>query len=80
VAKLNEYLTIGEAADLLGVSKDTLRRWDRAGKLKARRHPITDYRLYLRQELAAWLKRLKSGARRRQGTAKKPKFVQRSRA
>ena len=29
-----------------GVSKDTLRRWDRAGKLEARRHPITGYRLY----------------------------------
>ena len=41
VAKLNEYLTVGEAAAFLGVSKDTLRRWDRAGKLEARRHPIT---------------------------------------
>ena len=45
MAKLNEYLTVGEAAQVLGVSKDTLRRWDRAGKLEARRHPITGYRL-----------------------------------
>ena len=51
MAKLNEYLTVGEAAELLGVSKDTLRRWDRAGKLKARRHPITGYRLYLKGDL-----------------------------
>jgi len=80
VAKLSEYLAIGEAANLLGVSKDTRRRWDRAGKLKARRHPITDYRLYLRQELAAWLKRLKSGTERRQGSAKKRKLGGRSRA
>jgi len=56
MAKLNEYLTVGEAAELLGVSKDTLRRWDRAGKLKARRHPITGYRLYLRRELEALLR------------------------
>ena len=63
MAKLNEYLTVGEAAELLGVSKDTLRRWDRAGKLKARRHPITGYRLYLRDELSAWLKRLKAETR-----------------
>ena len=27
-------LTIGEAASALGVSADTLRRWDRAGRLK----------------------------------------------
>jgi excisionase family DNA binding protein len=51
MAKLNEYLTVGEAAEFVGVSKDTLRRWDRAGKLTARRHPITGYRLYLRREL-----------------------------
>ena len=30
-------LTIGEAARELGVSGDTLRRWDRAGKLRTRR-------------------------------------------
>ena len=30
-------LTIGEAASALGVSADTLRRWDRAGKLKTKR-------------------------------------------
>lgn len=63
MAKLNEYLTVGEAAELLGVSKDTLRRWDRAGKLTARRHPVTGYRLYLREELAAWLKTLKAETR-----------------
>jgi molybdopterin-binding protein len=31
-------LTIGEAAAALGVSTDTLRRWDRDGKLKTRRN------------------------------------------
>jgi molybdopterin-binding protein len=30
-------LTIGEAARALGVSADTLRRWDRAGKLRTTR-------------------------------------------
>jgi molybdopterin-binding protein len=30
-------LTLGEAARAIGVSADTLRRWERAGKLRARR-------------------------------------------
>ncbi|MEA2458649.1 MAG: hypothetical protein QOC95_1621 [Thermoleophilaceae bacterium] len=30
-------LTLGEAARVLGVSADTLRRWDRAGKLRTTR-------------------------------------------
>jgi molybdopterin-binding protein len=30
-------LTLGEAAKIIGVSQDTLRRWDRAGKLHTHR-------------------------------------------
>jgi molybdopterin-binding protein len=32
-----ELLTLGEAAKAIGVSQDTLRRWDRAGKIRIRR-------------------------------------------
>jgi molybdopterin-binding protein len=35
--KKNDGLTIGEAASALGVSADTLRRWERAGKVRASR-------------------------------------------
>ena len=48
---LKDYLTVGEAARLLGVSASTLRNWDKMGKLHARRHPINGYRLYSREEL-----------------------------
>lgn len=48
---LKDYLTVGEAAFTLGVSRSTLRNWDKAGKLKPYRHPINSYRLYSRQEL-----------------------------
>jgi molybdopterin-binding protein len=34
---VSEALTLGEAAKALGVSQDTLRRWDRAGKLRTQR-------------------------------------------
>jgi len=53
---LKDYLTVGEAATTLGVSRSTLRNWDKAGKLKAFRHPMNGYRLYRRSELEALLK------------------------
>ncbi len=31
---------------ILGVTPVTLRRWDNAGKLKAKRHPMNNYRIY----------------------------------
>ncbi len=54
-------LTVGQAADLLGVSISTLRNWDRQGKFVAARHPINGYRIYspdsvllLRDKIAAY--------------------------
>ena len=46
--KLDEYLTVAQAAGFLGVSASTLRNWDRSGKLLAIRHPVNGYRLYRR--------------------------------
>jgi molybdopterin-binding protein len=34
---MSERLTLGEAAKAIGVSQDTLRRWDRSGKLHTQR-------------------------------------------
>jgi len=56
----NDYITINQASKLLGVSSSTLRNWDAASKLKARRHPINGYRLYLKSELENLLKELNS--------------------
>lgn len=44
------YLTLGEAAKALGVSADTLRRWDRAGKLATVRD-ASNRRLVSREEV-----------------------------
>jgi excisionase family DNA binding protein len=49
--KLGDYLTVGEAAERLGVSPWTLRYWDRTGKLVPTRHPLSRYRLYRRELL-----------------------------
>lgn len=39
-------VTVKEAAEILGVSIQTLIRWDSKEKLKAVRHPMNNYRLY----------------------------------
>lgn len=41
-----EYFSVSEVADILSVSKETLRRWDVSGKLKPQRHPMNNYRVY----------------------------------
>ncbi|MAZ39478.1 MAG: DNA (cytosine-5-)-methyltransferase [Legionellales bacterium] len=43
---MKEYYQIAEVADILGVSKETLRRWDKKGELIPIRHPINNYRVY----------------------------------
>ncbi len=48
---LNAYLKIKQAAKLAGVHPDTLRRWERAGKLTVFRHPVNGYRLFVREDI-----------------------------
>jgi len=53
-----EYLKIHEAAELLKVTKQTLRNWDKKSKFKPNRHPINNYRLYKRSDLDKLLKKI----------------------
>ena len=46
-----KLLTLSEVADMLSVSKETLRRWDTSGKLASVRHPINGYRMYKKADL-----------------------------
>src|SRR3954447_25253316 len=46
----SEDLTLGEAARAIGVSVDTLRRWERAGKLRTKRDS-SNRRLVPRREI-----------------------------
>jgi len=46
-----ELLTIREAAELLSVSIDTLRRWDKSGKLVATRKDGGTHRYYAKEDL-----------------------------
>lgn len=49
----NKLYTVAQVADLLSVSKQTVRNWDRNGKLKAIRHPMNGYRMYPENQVLA---------------------------
>lgn len=53
--RLEDYVQIKEAAILLGVAPNTLRNWERNGKLAVYRHPMNGYRLFKRSDLEAIL-------------------------
>jgi DNA (cytosine-5)-methyltransferase 1 len=48
---MKDYLSLSETAEYLGKSKETLRRWDNSGKLTAFREPISQYRIYKKDQL-----------------------------
>ncbi len=58
MTQFKEFLTVSEAAQVLGVDPMTLRRWDNAKKLVAQRHPYNNYRLYKKSEIDQVLKQL----------------------
>lgn len=53
--KLSEYVKIAEAAEILGVSQNTLRNWSEAGKIPTHRNPANGYRLFRRSDLEKFL-------------------------
>ena len=55
MVKLNEYVKIAEAAEILGVSQNTLRNWSEAGKIRVCRNPANGYRLFRRADLEKFL-------------------------
>lgn len=50
---MSDYLTISETARLLNKSTKTLRRWDEEGKLSAVREPMSNYRVYRKDDVQA---------------------------
>ena len=50
---MEEYLTISQAAEKLGVNPETLRRWDKSGKFQSLRHPVNNYRVYTESQISS---------------------------
>lgn len=64
----NLYITIKQASKILGVSPLTLRNWDKNGKLKARRHPMNNYRVYKIEDLEKVIQEIEVGSGLRKST------------
>ena len=44
------FVSVKDAAELLGVVPNTVRSWGAAGKITEYRHPVNNYRMYKRTE------------------------------
>jgi len=56
--KLSEYVKTAEAAEILGVAQNTIRKWAKQGKIPMRRNPANGYRLFKRKDLDAFLRKV----------------------
>ena len=55
---MEKYIKVGEAAKILNINTETLRRWDKAGKFLSVRHPINNYRVYSQSQMTALVQEL----------------------
>lgn len=65
---VNQYVTIKQASNILGVSPLTLRNWDKNGRLKALRHPMNNYRVYKIEDLEKLMQEIETGSESRKNT------------
>lgn len=69
--KLSEYVMTAEAAEILGVSQNTLRAWAASGKVPVSRNPANGYRLFRRSDLQRLLAEVSNSFEK--GHARSPK-------
>lgn len=65
------FLRVKEAAQILGVSPNTVRAWGADGKIPEYRHPANSYRLYKQDELERILHDLEESVSTRAGASVK---------
>lgn len=57
---LIKYITIKETADLLGVTAQTLRAWEKKGILVPYRNQANNYRVYTIRQVEGFLNKMKN--------------------
>ena len=73
--RLDQFLRIREAAEYLGVCRNTLRNWCRQGKTPEYRHPVNNYRLFRASDLDQLLQHTEQAVNApiRQQASRKPR-------
>lgn len=56
----SNFVQVHEAAEILGVAPNTVRKWGAVGTIPEYRHPANSYRLYKRKDLETFLRRLEA--------------------
>ena len=56
MVKLTDYVMTAEAAKILGVAQNTIRKWAARGKIPMHRNPANGYRLFKRSDLEKFLR------------------------
>ncbi len=51
-------ITVTQTARLFNVSPQTIKRWDKAGKLVAKRNPMNNYRFYREVEIKKLIEKM----------------------
>lgn len=67
--KLTDYVKTAEAAQILGVSQNTLRKWAASGAIPMHRNPANGYRLFNRIDLERFLKKTAEPVRPKTGSS-----------
>ena len=60
MTQLDDYFLVNQAAEVLGVSANTVRSWAASGKLQEYRHPVNNYRLFKRDDLETLLSQIQN--------------------
>ena len=61
------YISIKEAASMLGVTPLTLRNWDKKGILTAYRNPVNNYRVYRIDQVELFQRRIENSKNKKDG-------------
>ena len=62
-----EYISIKNAAKMLGVTPLTLRNWDKKGVLTAYRNPVNNYRVYRLDQVELFQRRIENSKNKSRG-------------
>jgi len=65
VKRLDDYLKIADAAEYLGISQNTLRKWADDGRLAVHRNPMNGYRLFKIKDLEKLLREIERSGQQR---------------